>query len=122
MKKEMKRNTNILLIFLATLALAVWPIGNISSPADAIGGNFVVHGGPLRQAIASATYNPSSNQYMLVWEDNISGQNQAKGIILDTNGLPVGSSFYISPSDSIQTRPVVVYNNADNEYFVTWKD
>jgi hypothetical protein len=77
-------------------------------------------------------YNPIENSYLVVWEDNRTGNFDIYGVIMP-EGCPYPASAGIIPifEDSStgsgqknvdQTLPDVVYNPDQNKYFVTWHD
>jgi hypothetical protein len=77
-------------------------------------------------------YNPIENSYLVVWEDNRTGNFDIYGVIMP-EGCPYPASAGIIPifEDSStgsgqknvdQTLPDVVYNPDQNKYFVIWHD
>src|SRR5262249_29998572 len=97
----------------------------VSSNGELIGRPFPISVAPNDQLHPSISYNPTDNQYLVVWEDarntatspwDIYGQRVA------ANGELIGSNFPVSVAPEIQRAPAVTYNAGDNQYLVVWED
>jgi hypothetical protein len=73
---------------------------------------------------ASVAHNTTANQYIVVWYGNeeIGGETNIYGQILDASGAEVGPDFQISQlgTEESADKPTVSYNSVSNEYLVVW--
>jgi hypothetical protein len=70
------------------------------------------------------THNSASNEYLVAWQDNRSGDsnNDIYGQRVSGSGALVGSEIPISTAPESQITPAVEYNSANSEYLVVWRD
>ena len=71
----------------------------------------------------SVTYNSTANQYLVVWDDDRSGDADIYGRLVNANESFPGTDFIINAvTTNNQRRPSSAYNSTDNQYFVVWED
>ncbi|MBN1147788.1 MAG: hypothetical protein JXA78_11075 [Anaerolineales bacterium] len=77
------------------------------------------------QARPELAYNPTDNQFLLVYEDHapdLFSDWLIQGQFLSSDGLPSGSPFGIaSESAENRMRPQATYKSGRNEYLVAWE-
>ena len=91
----------------------------------AAGPEFSVLTLPASQRQPRLAFNPSRNDYLLVWSDSrnaIATGLDIFGQLLRENGLPKGGSFSVSTAPADQTDPAVAYSSRTNDYLVFWSD
>jgi hypothetical protein len=69
-------------------------------------------------------YNSTDHEYLVVWADDRDGDGETDiwGQRYDRDGLPLGENFVVREEAGNETRPVVAYNPAENNYLVVWDD
>lgn len=87
---------------------------------DAAGGTTVSD--EIAVAVASdyqyspvVVFNPASQEYLVVWDDDISARR------VSTDGQPIGGKIYISLESPAQYKPVVAVA-PDGTYLIVWED
>jgi len=77
-------------------------------------------GDEVEDVMTRVAYNPTNNEFLVVWERN----TDINGRYAGGTGTPLGSPFTInSTSSEGAVDPNVAYNNAThNEYLVVWED
>jgi hypothetical protein len=78
----------------------------------------------LRPALA---WNGTSNQFLLVWEDQRDGAERDWDIFgrkVRSNGLPTGADFRICGPGAVDQdlAPALAWNGANDQYLVVWED
>jgi PKD repeat protein len=96
--------------------------------------NFAISTAPDYEDQPAVAYNPASDEYLVVWDDDrnderdVYGQRlDAEGALLDNPGTPEdesvpGVNFAISVAYSYQSNPAVAYDAAHSQYLVVWVD
>jgi hypothetical protein len=96
---------------------------------DLVGANFPIASFPDATSVmeglasSSAAYNPVRNEYLVAW--HASTQATAANIHarrFSASGSPLGGEFVISAAAGPQVVPNVAYNDATDQYWVTWTD
>ena len=69
-------------------------------------------------------YNPITNQFLVVWQDDrmVPGDNDIYGQFVNADRTLSGNNFAISNPSTDQLLPSVAYNTTDNQYLVIWQD
>jgi len=82
-----------------------------------------------RASEPAITYNPATNQYLVVWEgdDLVDERFEIFGQHLEANGAKAGGELRISNVTDVATNrdaadPALTYNPATNQYLVAWQD
>ena len=88
-------------------------------------GNFVGSAIPISQAnehqvSPSVSWNGTQKNWLVVWEDNRTGNSDIYGQLIDSTGGLVGSNFPICQASEHQLYPEVVWG--DNHWLVAWSD
>jgi hypothetical protein len=68
-------------------------------------------------------YNPSSNEYLLVWQyGQSSDDHHIYAIRLSSNGAAIGDDhIHVADTSQFESNPQVAYNPTDNEYLIVWE-
>ena len=85
------------------------------------GSSFVISNASGNQINPEIVYNPSTDQYLVVWGDSRNNYGVYAQLV-NANGTLSGSEIFISNGAYWQGRPGVAYNSTDNEYLVSWGD
>ncbi|MDQ3703769.1 MAG: S-layer homology domain-containing protein [Chloroflexota bacterium] len=76
----------------------------------------------VRESSPEVAYNSTTQEWLIVWEDNRNGTIDVYGRRVNSSGTLLGSDIGIAVAASIQQGPSVVYNNAAQVYMVAWYD
>jgi hypothetical protein len=74
------------------------------------------------QANPDVVYNPSANQFMVVFDDYAGPGSDIYGAFVNADGTLAGADFPITTATRTQLTPVVAYGAADQLYLVAWYD
>ncbi len=92
----------------------------VNGDGSMTGINFAVSTANDWQRAPKAVYNPITDQYLVVWEDQRTYDIYGK---LVNRGNPLtGSEFAISTATNSQRNPDVAYISSANKFFVAWTD
>jgi hypothetical protein len=69
-----------------------------------------------------AVYNPTTDQYLVIWEDQTDDLDDIEGQLVKADGTLQGSKLVISAAKNDQSNPEIAYNSAANEYLVVFDD
>lgn len=88
------------------------------------GSEFTVSTGPRNQSFPDVAYNSSSNQFLVVFDDDrlVAYDNDIYGKLVNADGSMSGLDFPISTPSENQLTPVVAYNSTNNQFLVVWWD
>ena len=89
--------------------------GTLATPA------FALTTAPQIQAFPSATFNSSTNQYLVVWTDNRVAPPDIFGQLVNANGGLAGANLPISTLADGEIAPTVVYSPAANRFLAVWR-
>lgn len=73
------------------------------------------------EATPRVAYNPTNDEYLVVWQDNRSGNNAIYGRRVAADGTALGSDFAICTTGADMARPVVAYSADAGGYLVAWE-
>ena len=73
------------------------------------------------QSTPAVAYNSTDGKYLVVWQDNRSGNYDIYGQLVGADGLLVGQNLAIRAASGDQTLPDVAYNPGSDTYLVTWR-
>ncbi len=93
----------------------------LSNEGTLVAGDFEVSTAPSDQCLPALAYNPTEEEYLIVWQDHRSGNWDIYGRCISSDGNQSDSFPIVTTTDN-QERPDVVYNERDNEYLVVWQD
>lgn len=95
-----------------------------SEDGTPLSSNFVICGEVDDQTKPFVVYNPSTDEYLVVWEDYRSGEDyDIYGVIVDAGSGAVGTEFAISSLVGLDERePKAAYDTINNRYFVVWDE
>lgn len=68
----------------------------------------------------AVAYNSVHDEFLVVWQADVSGNYEIVGIRVDSAGAPIGSSFAISDPGTSQFAPDVAYDPVNDRYIVVW--
>jgi len=106
-------STITIIIIAAATGGAVWagpPMGPVNVTASNPGDQF-------EPAVA---WDHEHNQWLTVWEQDVSGVRQIVGRLVSNAGYPLDYSFFITDAALDQTAPDVVYDPGNDRYLVVW--
>ncbi len=87
------------------------------------GSEITISSAANNQTAPAVGYNPSTNQFLVVWQDLRSGSfSDIFGQRLNADGSPAGAEITISSVANNQTVPAVAYNGVTNQFLVVWQD
>lgn len=72
------------------------------------------------QFLPAIAYNSVHNEYLVVWQADVTGVHEIVGIRVASDGVPIGSSFTISEPGTNQFQPDVAYDPVNDRYLVVW--
>jgi hypothetical protein len=85
------------------------------------GGRIIVSGLPGFEESPRAAYSPESNQYLVVFTDYKTNNDDIKGRYVDAStGETVGSVFTIAGNSNKEWNPDVVYDPHNERFLVVW--
>jgi hypothetical protein len=87
-----------------------------------LGGGIPISAATGRQQWPVIAYNSINNEYLVAWEDDRLGTSNSEiyGQRLSGIGALLGSDIPISAAPGDQYASSIAYNNAANEYLITW--
>jgi hypothetical protein len=101
----------------------------VSATGSLLGSNFRVvgKGATTEDSDAAVVWNGTSNQYLIVWEDDRRVATRGQdlyGRLLAADGTPDGGDFRISGpgATALEGDPAVSWSGTANEYLVAWID
>ncbi len=103
-----------------TVAIIVTALGGTASAEPPMGPVTVTASNPGDQFTPAVAWDHEHNQWLAVWEQDVSGVRQIVGRLVNGNGYPVDFSFFISDAALDQTAPDVVYDPGHDRYLVVW--
>ncbi len=65
-------------------------------------------------------YNSIHDEFLVVWEAGEFGSRRISGIRVDSDGFPIGSSFFISSGSLDQYSPDITYDPVEDRFLVIW--
>lgn len=95
----------------------------VAGNGDFVGGEFTIEAPGLNQAQPDVTYNPTNNEYLVVWEDHFGGDLtdwDIKGVRLDSYGSSNGWMMISEAGNQRRFFPRVTYKTTANEYMVVF--
>ena len=114
----------VLLVFIF-LGLSVSPGTALDNDTDQVGqpeGGWLISEQVEDQILPKVAYASYLDQYLVVWEMIYrSDDHDIYGILLDSQGYPIGIEIPITASGAMEVNPAAVYNPVLNEYFVVWE-
>lgn len=116
--------------------IAVWTAGAGSGTVSGVYGQMVstsnrmietnkllsdAHGTGIIHDVSRVAYNKTSGQFLVVWQDNRSGNSQVFGRLFFSNGQPVDNSFLISEDQKLTNVAFLsVSVDSDEGFAVVW--
>lgn len=103
-----------------TNSLAAAVSANAGGP---LGSRFVIfNNASVAEQNAAVAYNPNRNEYLVVWYNDRSSNDDIQAQRVAGDGTLVGPSFIISAGSGAERRyPDVAYNSQRDEYLVVWE-
>ncbi len=103
-----------------TVVIIVAAIGGTAWAEPPMGPVTVTASNPGDQFEPAVAWDHEHNQWLTVWEQDVSGVRQIVGRLVNGNGYPVDFSFFITDATRDQTDPDVVYDPGHDRYLVVW--
>jgi len=101
----------VAIVMLSTLNVVAGPwFGNTQTLAD----------DDDRQFDPVIAYNSVHDEYLVVWYVDVSSVATIFGVRVDSQGVPIGTSFVISDPGNAQWDPAVAYDPVNDHYLVVW--
>lgn len=98
--------------------LTIW---NTAATADPWMGNTQTLAADAEDQFQPAVaYNSIHDEFLVVWQADVSGDYEIVGVRVDSAGAPIGSSFAISDPGTSQFAPDVAYDPINDRYIVVW--
>jgi len=86
------------------------------------GNQIVACQAPHEQEFTSVAYNPTNDEYAVVWQDQRGGSQYDVYVqIIAGDGTPLGPNLPVSDSESDDCHPDIVYDSDLNGYLVMWE-
>lgn len=109
----------ILVGLLATLLIFT----STASAGDLVGSELVITEQNEREVSAAIAYNDERQEYLVVWSNDRSGNDDIRAQRVSRDGSLLGNSFYISAGAGAERRyPDVAYNTQHDQYLVVWEN
>lgn len=108
------------ILAIVTFVLSVVVPGGAAWAEPPMGPVTVTASNPGDQFTPAVAWDHEHNQWLAVWEQDISGVRQIVGRRVNSDGYPIGDSFFISDAALDQTDPDVVYDPGHDRYLVVW--
>jgi hypothetical protein len=102
--------TFVFIVAAGGTAIAEPPMGPVTTTASNPGDQYT-------PAVASDL---EHDQWLVVWEQEVSGVLQIVGRMVNRDGYPSTNSFFITDATLDQTDPDVVYDPGHDRYLVVW--
>ncbi len=94
--------------------------GGVTWAGPPMGPVTVTASNPGDQSTPALAWDHEHSQWLAVWEQDVSGVRTIVGRLVNTDGYPIGNSFFISDSTLDQTDPDVVYDPGHDRFLVVW--
>jgi len=96
----------------------------VKGDGSLVGSEFTISSASNDQSSPDIVYNPSSNQFLIVFDDDrlVQYDYDIYGQIVKADGSSSGPDFPIATSADDQLLPVVAYNDIDHKFLVVWED
>jgi len=111
--------------------LIAWEQGGSGSgiQAQLVNGDGTLAGAPIPIAVSvnsqdkpQVTYNPTNQEYLVVWTDHRNGAYDVIGQRLSSAGALVGSNLELMAASGVQQDVGVAYSATSGKYLVVWQD
>lgn len=88
------------------------------------GSEFIVSAATNDQSNPDIVYNPATNQFLVVFDDDrlVQYDYDIYGVLMNADGSTPGADFAITTPANNQLLPVAAYNSTDNQFLVVWQD
>ena len=96
----------------------------VNADGSMAGSEFTISAATNDQSNPDIVYNPSSNRFLVVFDDDrlVAYDVDIYGKLVNADGSMSGSDFPISTPSENQLIPVVAYNSTDDQFLVVWWD
>lgn len=95
--------------------------GSLIDTDGGLGSEFPISTAPGDQWYPSVTYNPQTDQFLVLWTDMRTG-NDIYGQLVSSQGTPVGTELPVSTAPGAQRFQDAAYNSLSNQFLVVWDD
>jgi len=108
------------LVTILTLSLTIGP--GIPGFAAWMANTRTISEDPENQSSPAVGYDQVHDEFLVVWTAGPWGSHRIRGIRVDSEGLPVGSSFLISDTDNNQYEVDLAFDPAFGRFLVVWTE
>jgi hypothetical protein len=70
----------------------------------------------------AVAYNSVADEYLVVWQNDLTGDDDVYGQLVSGEGLLIGQNSAVAASAAPETVPDVAYNADADSYLVVWRD
>jgi PKD repeat protein len=95
----------------------------ISAGGELTGGNVLIEGavGSVQEGPRLA-YQPESDTFLVVWQDNRNGTWDIYGASVSASGAIAGSDFAVTQAEGDQFSPSLAYSGPSQSFLIVWED
>lgn len=95
----------------------------LSASGAPMGNNFAISNAIYEQRFAEIAYSPTSNVYLVVWDDNRAENRDIYGqLVSGSSGALIGENFPIAEGANSQMFPELTYIPDGDKFLVTWSE
>ena len=126
-----KKFSMVVIVFVLLLMIFVVPANanfqanqSMSENRDGpISDSVIISETGLNSVDPAVAYNTQRDEYLVVWYNDRSGNDDIQGQRIDANGKLLGPKFFISAGPGHDRRyPDVAYDSKNDQYLVVWED
>ncbi len=108
---------------LCAVVLADW-FSTVASPENAdpfLGGEFLISVAPQDQSAPEVAYNSARDEWLVIWTDTRSGNQDIYGQVVGSDGALSGDQIIIRDGLETSSAPAAAYDSALDQYLVVWQ-
>ena len=109
-------------VFLMITTVLVATLSSIPGSAAWMAATQTISADDGWQTLPAVAYNPTHDEFLVVWRAGDWGSLRISGIRVDSQGFPIGSSFFISDGSLNQHAEDLAYDPVEDRYLVIWTE